>query len=358
MHRDYETIIIGGGAVGSGIAYHLSEAGVEGVAVIDQGFPMCGTTGATYALIWVQGKTPAWYGELSSYSAALYKDLDRKLGGIEYRPSGGMSVFFTEQERETAKALAESQAAAGIEIEVLNRDQALMREPALSPQILGATYCALDGNVNPLRLVQQYMRMAKRQGVTYEVYNRVTSIEKKKGAFTIQTQKGTFGCKTLVISAGPQAQEIGKMLAIDIPVRPVRGQAMITEAVAPLFRHTIFSGVRQMVNGEVFVGSSKEEGQLDRSTTLDFLGRAAELGMKKVPNLANVKVIRSFAGLRPMPKDGHPILGPVPGVENLYVAAMHSGVTLSPLVGTLMTELLTHGETSIPIQRLSITRFA
>jgi sarcosine oxidase subunit beta len=202
------------------------------------------------------------------------------------------------------------------------------------------------------------MRMAKRQGVTYEVYNRVTGIEKNKGAFTIQTPKGTFGCKTIIISAGPHASEIGKMLAIDIPVRPVRGQAMITEAVAPLFRHTIFSGVRQMVNGEVFVGSSKEEGQPDRSTTLDFLGRAAELGIKKVPKLATARVIRSFAGLRPMPKDGHPILGPVPGVENLFVAAMHSGVTLSPLVGTLMTELLCNGETSIPIERLSITRFA
>jgi sarcosine oxidase subunit beta len=367
VRKEYDTIIIGGGAVGSSIAFHLSEAGADGIAVIDGSFPMCGASGATQAWVWVHTKTPAWYGELSFYSAELYKDLDRKLGNIEYRRTGGICPFFTAQERDAAQTLVASQAPVGIDIEILDRDEALRREPALSKDILGATYCALDGNVNPLRLVQQYMRMAKKQGVTYEMYNRISGIAKKQGVFTLETRKGTFSCKNLVISSGAHSNNIGKMLALNIPVRPVRGQVIITEAVAPLLRHTLAPGyasrsrvvgMRQMVNGEILIGFSKEEAGFDRSTTLDILGKAAQLGIKMIPALAKAKVIRSFAGLRPMPEDGYPILGPIPGIENLFLAVMHSGVTLSPLVGTLMTELLQHRETSLPIEKLSINRFA
>ena len=367
MRKEYETIIIGGGAVGSSIAYHLSEAGADGIVVIDEGFPLCGASGATQAWVWVHTKTPSWYGELSFYSAELYKDLHRKLGNIEYRRTGGICPFFTESERDAAKSLVESQAPVGIDIEILDRDEALRREPALSKNILGATYCALDGNVNPLRLVQQYMRMAKKQGVAYEMYNRVISIEKNQGAFRIETQKGAVSCTNVVICAGVHASKVGKMLGVNIPVRPVRGQVIITEAVAPLLRHTLapgyasrarMVGMRQTVNGEILIGYSKEEAGFDKSTTLDILSQAAQLGIKIMPDLAKAKVIRSFGGLRPMPQDGYPILGPVPGVDNLFLAVMHSGVTLSPLVGTLMTELLQHRETSIGIERLSISRFA
>jgi sarcosine oxidase subunit beta len=357
VHKEYETIIIGGGIVGSGIAYHLSEIQRNGVAVFDRGFPTCGTSGATQAWVWVHRKTPAWYGELSWYSAELYKELHHKIGHIEYKRTGGIAPFFTEEERETAWRLAESQAKVGIEIEVLDRDQAVAREPALSREILGATYCAADGNVNPFRVVQQYMRAAKKNGVTYEAYNEVTNIEKKQGTFVVTSRTGSAVCKNLVISAGVHTAQIGKMIGIAIPVRPVRGQVLITEPLAPLLKHTL-AAMRQTVNGEILVGFSKEEAGFDRRTTLDMLREGAQLGIRVVPALAKARVVRGFAGLRVMPKDELPILGPVPGIENLYIAAMHSGVTLSPLVGTLMTELLCHQETSLPIDKMSITRFA
>jgi glycine/D-amino acid oxidase-like deaminating enzyme len=357
LRREYETIIIGGGVIGSGIAYHLSEVQDDGILVIERNFPLCGTSGSTQAWVWVHSKTPSWYGEFSMYSSELYGYLHRKIGDIEFNRTGGLSPFFTEAEREHARRLAESQAQVGIKIEVLHRDQVLTREPALSPNVLGATYSAIDGNVNPMRLVEQYMRAAKKNGVTYEYYNPVTSIEKKQGSFIVTTQRGTFTCKKLVLSAGVWMNEIGKMLGLDIPIRPVRGQVIITEPLAPLLKHTM-SGLRQSSNGEVLIGYSKEEAGFDRSTTLDVLGETAKFGIKLVPDLAKAKIVRSFSGLRVMPKDEYPIIGPVPGIENLYVTAMHSGVTLSPLIGTIMTELLTEGETSIPIDQFSIARFA
>ena len=72
MGKEYETIIIGGGVIGSSIAYHLSEVQADGVAVIDRGFPMCGASGANQGWVWVHRKAPSWYGELSFCSAELY----------------------------------------------------------------------------------------------------------------------------------------------------------------------------------------------------------------------------------------------------------------------------------------------
>lgn len=357
MSREYETIIIGGGAIGSSIAYHLSEVRSGGILVLEKDFPLAGTSGSTQAWVWVHPKTPSWYGEFSMYSAQLYGYLPRKIGDIEFNRTGGICPFFTEQERDHARKLAESQAQAGIDIEIWGRDELLAREPALTPKVLGATYSSIDGNVNPMRLVEQYMKAAKKNGVTYEYYNKVTDIAKKRGSFHVTTQKGVFTCKTLVLSAGIWTNEVGKLLGLNIPVHPVRGQVLVTEPLAPFINYTL-DGLRQAANGEVLVGYSREDAGFDRSTSLDFMGPTAAFAIQMVPGLAKAKVVRIFSGLRVMPQDEFPILGPVPGIENLLIACMHSAITLSPLAGTLITELITEGETSIPIERYSLTRFA
>jgi glycine/D-amino acid oxidase-like deaminating enzyme len=356
LPREYETIIIGGGVIGSGIAYHLSEVQKAGILVIDKEFPLNGTSGSTQGWVWVQSKTPAWYGELSMFSADLYEYLPRKIGDIEYNRTGGVDPFFTEADRERALRLVESQVQAGIDMQVLDRAETLTLEPALSPKIFGSIYSNLDGTVNPMRLVEQYMKAAKKNNVTYEYANPVTNIEKKQGTFIVTAKSGTFSCKTLVLSAGVWTRELGKLLGIRIPVYPVRGQIIITEPLAPLLKHTL-SSMRQTSNGEVLIGYTKENAGFDRRTTLDVIEETANFGVRIVPALAKANIVRAFAGLRVMPQDEFPIISDVPKVENLYIAALHSGFTLSPLVGTIITELITEGESSIPIDHCSITRF-
>ena len=357
MSRDYEIIVVGGGVIGNSIAYYLSEFKASSIAVIDKGYPMCGASGSNQGWVWVHRKRPAWYAEVAYFSAELYQHLHHKIGDIEYKRTGGMVPIFTEKEREDAKVLIAEQAEVGINMEMLSRDEALEREKALSPAILGATYLSLDGNVNPMRLTEQYMRSAREQGVAYDFYNQVSGIKKERGAFTLETSNGGYTCKKLVLCAGIHSNELGKMLGIDIPVYPERGQVIITEPVAPLLRYTL-GAMRQTFNGEILIGISHEEVGFTRSTTLDMLGDAARLAVKWVPRLAKVKIVRGFSGLRVMPKDGHPIMGAVPGIDNLYIAAMHSGVGLAPLAGTLMAEVIMGLEPSLPMDKFSITRFA
>src|SRR5699024_10313960 len=89
MSTNYDVIIIGSGVVGSSIAYHLSERKNKAVLVIDQSFPLAGTSGSTQAWVWVHNKTPSWYAELNMFSAELYPFLERKIGDVEYNRTGG-----------------------------------------------------------------------------------------------------------------------------------------------------------------------------------------------------------------------------------------------------------------------------
>lgn len=356
MQGSYDVVIIGSGVVGSSIAYHLSERKQKEILVIDKGFPLSGTSGSTQAWVWVHNKTPSWYGELSMYSAELYPFLERKIGDVEYERTGGIAPFFSEDDRELALRLAEQQAEVGIDIEVLTREEVLEKEPALSPRIAGATFSKIDGNVNPFRLVELYVKAAKRNGIQFSFYNRVNDIQKGQDKFTVETEKGVFTAKQVVLAGGPWTKEIGAFLDVNVPVKQVRGQIIVTEPLAPLLKHTI-GGMRQANNGEILIGYSKEEVGYDRRTTLDVIQDTARMAVDFVPDLAKANVVRCFSGIRVMPEDGFPILGEIPGVENAFIAAMHSGVTLSPLVGTLMTELLIDGETSLSIDRYRLSRF-
>jgi sarcosine oxidase subunit beta len=356
METNYETIIIGGGVIGSSIAYHLSERTKEGILVLDQKFPLSGTSGSTQAWVWVHNKTPSWYAELNMYSAELYPYLAKKIGDVEYKRTGGLSPFFNEADREKYQQLSEAYKEIGIHFKVLSREEALEKEPTLNPDVAGATYSTIDGNVNPLRLVDMYIRAAKKNGVQYATYNKVTEIQKLTGKFIVVSQKGTFVCKNLVLTGGIWSREIGKLVDINIPVNQLRGQILVTEPLKPFLNYT-FSALRQAVNGEVLIGYSMEEEGFNRATTLDVIQETANMAVHYIPQLRKAKVVRAFSGIRAMPEDGFPILGNIPGIENLFVAATHSGITLSPLIGTLMTELILDGETSIPIDRYSISRF-
>ncbi len=356
VKRTYDTIIIGGGVIGNSIAYHLSERKQEEILLIDKDFPLSGTSGSTQAWVWVHDKSPSWYAEFSMYSAELYKFLSRKIGDFEYERTGGLSPFFREDDRAAAEIMAEEYVALGIQMKVLNRKEVLQKEPAFTPEVLGATYSDIDGNLNPFRLVELYMKASKKNGVHHSFYNQVVDIQKLGDTYYVEAKDGMFTCKHLILAAGPWTGELGKLLNISIPVKQVRGQILVTEPLAPLLNYTI-SGIRQANNGEVLIGYSMEHEGFDRKSTLDIMQDTATLAVKYVPELAQAKVVRSFSGIRVIPEDGFPIIGKVSALENLYVAVMHSGMTLSPLVGTLMTELLYDGETSVPLDLYSLERF-
>ena len=355
--RHAEIVILGAGAVGSSIAFHLAEAGRPPL-VIDRGYPGGGTSGATAAWVWVQSKTPEHYAQFTAASIELYPLLARRLGmDIEYNRTGGLSVALSAEELAELQGLAAEQARAGLPVSVLTPAETLRLEPALNPALAGAMYCPMDGNVNPFRLVFGLARGAMRHGAEFWTHTEVRGIDPLGDQFLLSTTRGRVTAKILVLAAGAWSPQAGALLGLAIPVRRSRGQILVTEPLPPLVRHTI-QGLRQQDNGEILFGYSHEEVGFDNRTTIDIIREIAATGVRLVPILRHAHIVRAFAGIRVLPNDGFPVLGPIPGLPGTFIAVTHSGITLSPLLGDLMAELITTGSTSMPIDRYLMSRFA
>jgi len=355
--QDVEIAIVGAGAVGASIALHLAEAHRPPL-VIDRGFGAGGTSGATAAWVWVQTKTPEHYTQFTAASIELYPLLARRLGmDIEYNRTGGLSVALTDEEMVGLKELAERQRRAGLPVSLLTPAETLRLEPALNKGLLGAMYCPIDGNVNPFRLVLALTRAATRHGAEFWTHTEVRGIESRGDRFLLSTTRGPVRAELLVLAAGPWSVQLGTLLGLTIPAKTSRGQILVTEPLPPLVRHTL-QGLRQQDNGEILFGYSHEEVGFDKRTTLDVIREVAAAGAQLIPALRCAHIVRAFAGIRVLPEDGFPILGLVPGLPGAYIAVTHSGITLSPLVGDLMAELIVTGRTSISIEGYQMNRFA
>lgn len=348
--------VIGAGVVGSSIAYHAARAGWH-VALFDRGFSLRGTSGSTQAWVWVQSKRPDHYAELSYLSRELYPQLEDRIGSIEFSPTGGLDPVFTERECTEAHALIKAQRALGLTLEWLDSEQVRRIEPALSPGVLGAIFSPHDANVNPMALVRALLQGLRRLGGVLYFQTPVRSIEPHSTGWQVTGNLGTlWEGEQVVLAAGNDTPELLAPLGIPFPVRAVRGQILVTEPMAPLIHHTL-SAMRQMHNGEILIGYSHEEHQTRRDVTLPYLSAASALAIKWVPSLQSVPIVRSFAGLRVMPQDGLPILGPIPNWPGLSVAAMHSGYTLAPVVGHLAVEWLEEKASSIDLTPYRLERF-
>lgn len=353
-----DAIVIGAGALGCSIAYHLAERGLR-VSVLEKKNIVAGVSGANVGLAWVQSKSPSFYLEFTMASERYYPHFLAKIGeDAEYNHSGGMMFFESERQREETEELMEEQKKTpGFQVEILGSTEARTLIPELSADILGATFSPHDAYLNPFSLVWGIARAAKRLGARFFPNAEVVRIAKESpGQFRLTTKSGQFVGRRVINCAGIMAPAIGQMLNIDIPLKVARGQVLVTEAVAPLIRFATDDFI-QTKHGNILIGTIKEFVGYDDAVTWANTKRLAQHARKIIPALAELNIIRTWAAIRPIPPDGFPILGEVPGVRNFYVAVTHSGITLCPIIGKLMAELVTTGTTSFPIDRYNIDRF-
>jgi glycine/D-amino acid oxidase-like deaminating enzyme len=360
MHCD--VVIIGAGAVGSSVAFHLAEAGLK-IALVDRSFPGAGTSRATQAGIGVYAKKPRANLALNMKGAELYPSLVARLGtDVELQMNGVVNVALSEGDFERMRAFVAAQhETPGYKADMLTGDEARAMEPALSPEVVGAAFCPLDGSVNSLLYVHALARGVAQLGGRVLAWTEVQQITPTNGsAWSVATSGGEIRARWVVNCAGVDAKRIGQMVGVEIPIEPNRGHVLVTEAIPPLIRRRI-SGptlIRQTVSGTMLLGQTEELVGNDAAESLPLLAAQAAVCQRVLPGLARVKVIRSFVGFRPWPPDGLPIFGEVPGLPGFLVAAGHSGITWSPAVGKLLTELITTGKTSLPLEPYSLTRFA
>ncbi len=355
-----DVVVIGGGVRGCSVAYHLAKRGVQ-VTLVEKDGIASGCSGATFALINISHKDPAPYAALSLESARLFAGLEEELGeDLDFRPDGNVSSL-VENESELsglAQFIERQNQVPGLKLELLSPDEARRLEPALTPNILGACFCAQDGHINPYKLTLGYARAARRCGANILTGTKVTGIELDHNRVrAVVTDRGRILTDTLVVAAGIHMPDIGRMIGLTIPVVPSRGQVITTERTRRVLNRPVGS-LRQTDDGTVIIGVTYQFVGPDLRIVYDDMTRNAHRALRLFPGLSHLNVIRLWAGLRPFTVDGLPILGPVGHLQRVYLATGHSGMTLAQVTGKVISDLVATGSTPVPIQEFTVERYS
>jgi glycine oxidase len=367
-----DVLLIGGGVIGLTSAYYLAGAGLS-VTVVDKGDLGQESSWAGAGIITpgnpARARSPL--GQLKARSAAMYPGLStelRELTGIDngYVKCGGLELRRSsdELERQRIDNLLREERGEGLYWEVLDARQLRELEPALSDHLPGAVLFPEMAQVRNPRHLKALIAACGRRGVHLLPGCPVFAFDRRGDQITgIRTSSGTLAAGCFLITAGSWSDLLLDLLGYHAGIRPIRGQIVLLNTSPPLLKHILQTGSEYLVprpDGRVLIGSTEEDVGFNKQTTAEAVQRLLAWAMRFVPALAQAPVERGWAGLRPGNADGKPVLGPVPGFQNLYVAAGHfrTGIHLSPITGLLMKELLLGEPLTVPLDAFRLDRFA
>jgi len=364
-----DILIIGGGVNGLGCAYNLARRGVENIVVIEKGYIGAGATGRCGA-----GIRQLWGMEenviLARESVKIYERLSGELGfNIFFRQGGYLMLVFDQREHELVSKTIPVQNRLGVPTRLLTGSEITDLVPGINLDgVLAAAYCPKGGISYPYAVLWGYAEAARRLGVEIRVHTHVTGVARRDdGTYDVSTDKGTFNAPIIINVAGARTKDIAAMIGIDIPTKPVRHEIAVTESLKPFLKPMVISLKKgfyfsQSLRGEIVggVGDHDEPSSYTTGSSPDFLFRYARALRETFPPLGKARIIRQWAGLYDMSPDARPILGTVDGYKGYYHACGFSGhgFMISPMITKLLTELITTGKTSVPIDTLDLTRFA
>jgi glycine/D-amino acid oxidase-like deaminating enzyme len=336
--KDYDIAIVGGGLVGAAIGYGLAQAG-QRVALLDEGDAAIRASRANFALVWVQSKGfgyPAYahWTVRSSNAWADFAALLREETGLDvaFERPGGFQLALSDDELERrAKYLDQlhnQSADFPYRAEILDRAKVEAMLPGIGPEVVGGSYSPFDGHCNSLRLYRALLMATARHGGAYLASHRVDAIACADRAFRLSTSAGEVHAGKIVLAAGNANMRLAPMVGLEAPMRPERGQILVTERAAPFLRYPVVT-LRQTDEGTVMIGDSKEDGTTPDGLTLPINAVMASRAVRMFPVLGRLNVVRMWAGVRVMTADGFPIYDQSETCPGAFVACCHSGVTLA-----------------------------
>ena len=345
-----QIVVIGAGAVGSVVAYRLAQTGAT-VTIVESRYPGAGTSGNTFAWLNAFSKEPRHYHRLNAGSIREHQDLARELDGDWVHIGGGLTWVYHDDESGTRKLRDRVRQLHqwGYRIEILTPEQAMRDlEPDLfidPDRVEEVVYAPIEGWLNGVGLCHTAASSAIRRYGARIVRDEVAGFSTRYGIIDGVTLASgeTLPADTVINAAGPTADRIAGFAGIELPITQQPGFLVVTEP-APINLKTIVhspeifmhadGGWRVLLQGEGFDAMAEHNVDLNHP----FPWKAVENATKIAPTLRGIKPEGTRIGVRPMPKDGLPIIGFDSEVPGLYHTVMHSGITLAATVGRLVTE--------------------
>lgn len=371
MAETGDVVIVGGGAAGCAVAYYLAQAGVKAIIIEREGVASQASGYSAGGLNPLEGiNIPGPLAALAMESFRLHLGLWESLqgdSGVDFQPriTAGTKVAFDAGEIPALQSSLDTFAAAGAGFsgQWLDLPQLRELEPRLSPEIIAAVQlrgnAALDGQQFTLALAEA----AQRRGAKIRA---ASARGVRIGGGRVQSvilEEGEIPCGQLVLAAGPWSREAETWLDLALPVDPLKGEILRLETGGRPLASDFSGGGSSLYakpDGLVWCGATEEWQGFDRETSAAARQSLWAAAARLLPALAQARLALHTACLRPVTPDWLPIIGQAPGWDNVYLAtgAGKKGILLSPAIGKATADLLTAGQTGLPIANCAPGRFA
>ena len=371
MENSADVIVIGGGIIGCSIAYYLEKKG-KNVLVLE-GSDHIGNGGSSRngGGVRQSGRDPRELPLVMYGIKNLWPTLSEELEvDCEYHQDGNLRLGKTEEHRKVLEGLCERAQAVGLDVNMIEADEVKRINPYLSDEVLCASWCPTDGHANPLTTTLGFYKSARKLGARFITGEKVTELRKVKGRLRkVVTENNVYEADTIVVAAGYDSRAILGTVGIDLPMTKAMIECLVTEAEPHMFDQMLgtaeadFYGHQSKHGSFVFGGTSGFEGVYkDNGTPIcNSLTASCECRgiMKYFPALEDAKIVRTWAGWVDHTKDGVPVLGLVPEVPGLVIAAgfCGHGFGIAPAVGHELAELIAEGKTNVDLTELRYDRF-
>lgn len=376
-------VVIGGGVVGASVLYHLAKFGWSDVVLIEREVLTAGSSwhaaGGFHAL-----NADPNIAALQAYTIDLLSEVERESGqNIGMHMAGGVSIAAAPERWEWLKASYRIFQTMGIEdVRLVGVDEIGELCPIINTDgVLGGLYAAREGHIDPSGTVHAYAKAARLRGAEIIEQNRVVELmHRPDGRWDVVTEKGTITAEHVVNAAGIWAKQVGRMARIELPVSPMEHHYLVTEAIPeikalakelPLVVDLEgFTYMRQEQNGMLLGiyeinhrhwnmdGAPWDYGLDLIQEDTDRIANELALGFSRYPCLESAGIKRWVNGAFTFSPDGNPLVGPVRGVPNYWVACgVMAGFLQGGGVGKSLAEWMIHGEPEVDVYGMDVARY-
>jgi sarcosine oxidase, subunit beta len=369
LPQQADVVVVGGGATGTSIAFHLAEAGVD-VCLLERDSLSSGSTSRAAGGIRAQFSDPLNVAIGLRSVEAFTRFAERPGGEIEFRQVGYLFLLDRAEDVAMFEQSVEVQNALGVPSRLVDPEEAARLSPLAGLEgVLAATFCPLDGHANPESVAQGYAAGARTHGATVLTGRTATAVDAEDGTVRgVVTDVGTIETGTVVCAAGVWSPELARTAGVELPVEPVFREVVTTAPVADLpesipLTVDFTTGFYFHREGPGLLIGMADHNQLpgfDAPTDPDWLEHVTEVALRRAPAFLDMGIAQGWKGYYEVSPDHNGLVGEVPELDRFLYATGFSGhgFMQAPAIGEIVRDLVLGREPFVDVSPLSTERFA